>query len=45
MKTRCPGWTPDREGYDFSDDDDDLHTQEEINEDNEKFAQEYRKSL
>lgn len=44
MKTRCPGWTPDREGYDFSDDDDDLPTQEEINEDNEKFAREYRAS-
>jgi phosphate starvation-inducible PhoH-like protein len=43
-KTHFPGWQPDREGFDFSEDDlDDEPTQDEINEDNERFADEWRR--
>lgn len=43
-KTHFPGWHPDREGFDFSEDDlDDEPTQDEINEDNERFADEWRR--
>ena len=45
-KTHCPGWTPDREGYDYTPEDvlADGQSQEEINEDNEAFADEWRRS-
>lgn len=44
-KTHFPGWLPDKEGFDFSEDDlDDGPTQEEINDDNARFAEEWRQS-
>ena len=45
-RTHFPGWIPDKEGFDFSEDDIDERqpTQEEIDEDNRKFADEWKRS-
>lgn len=45
-RTHFPGWILDKEGFDFSEDDIDERppTQEEIDEDNRKFADEWKRS-
>ena len=43
-RSHFPGWSPDREGYDFSNDDDDEEP-ENYDEANAQFAEEWRRAL